>query len=391
VTIECARCKAQNPDGKRFCGDCGGPLDPALAAVKELTRATLSEQVADIIKERYKDQKIVELETTQAIASRFSDWAKLFGFFVGIPIAILFLILGALGIKTYSDFSNQVDRAQKDVTAHLTDAQTRAAKLKADGESLAADYEKLRAQFSDTKVLAEQVKTLSEKVDVIGEKLGFTASSKVSAETKSRLEEAFGKFQQYLRSLGYRGTAETISIDIRDKMETGALSYYDPDKRMMVIDRKYADDPIILYREYGHHVLYSSGLPNDPNSTLWFYYAIESGLAWYFPCSFVNNPKPATTATTWDLTKKRRFSELRPDISSAMGDGTEIWASAFWELRLTLGQNVADKLLFDTWFKLRAEEVRSDRGASFVRKLLDADSSNQAKIRAIFTQRGLAL
>jgi hypothetical protein len=390
MTIECPRCNATNPVGKRFCGDCGSPLDAAFAAIKEMVGSTLREQVQDIIKEHYKDQKIVELETSQAIASRLSEWAKLFGFFVGIPIAILLLILGALGIRTYTDFSNQVDKAQKDVTAHLADAQARATKLRIDGESLADDYQKLRAQFADTKMLAEQVKVLSEKVDRL-EKLGFTASSDVAPEIKGRLETAFAKYQQYFMNLGYRGSAD-VTIDIRRKMDVpGALSYYDPEKRMMVIDSKYADDPMVLYREYSHHVLFSSGIPSDADSTLWPYYAIESGLAWYFPCSFVNNARPATTASSWDLTKKRKFNEIQPNLGSALINGTEIWGSAFWEMRTTLGQELADRLLFETWYKLQPEEVRSNRGASFVRKLMTADDAHQAQIRSIFAQRGLAL
>jgi hypothetical protein len=389
--IECARCKAQNPDGKRFCGDCGGPLDPALVTMTESMGAMLREKVGDFVKEHYKDQRIVELETAQAVASRLSDWAKLFGFFVGIPTAILLLILGALGIKTYSDLSTQVEKAQKDISVHLADAQMRAGKLKADGEALAADYEKLRVRFADTKALADKVEDLSKKVDVLGEKLGFTPTSRISAEAKSRLEAAFTKFQQYLGGLGYRGTSDTISVDIRETMEVGMLSYYDPQSRMMVIDSKYAEDPVILYREYGHHVLYPSGMPDDPDGKLGFYYAIESGLAWYLPCSFVNNPKPSTTATSWDLTKKRSFGDLRPEVTSAMIDGTEIWASAFWELRQAIGQAVVDKTLFEAWFKLRPEEVRSDRGAAFVHKLLDVDRAHDEQIRAIFTQRGLAL
>ena len=275
---ECPHCKAQNPESKRFCGDCGGPLDHGLVG------ESLREQVQNIIREHYKDQRIVDVETTQAIASRLVDWAKLFGFFIGIPIATLLLIVGALGIKTYSDFKAQVGKAQESIVSDFTakvdatqnDILARAAKLKADGEALAAHYEKLRAQFADTKALAERVDTLSHQVDVIGEKLGFTPSSKISAERKTRLAENFANFQRYLTNIGYRGTAETITLDIRDKMETGALAFYDPDKRMMVIDNKYADDPLILYREYGHHVLYSaSGVPDDAEMTLSFYYAIN--------------------------------------------------------------------------------------------------------------------
>ncbi len=391
MTIECANCKAQNPNRNRFCGDCGAPLGPASIAMKDMRGTALREQVSEIIRTQYKDQKVVEIETAQAIATRLTDWAKLLGFFVGIPIAILLLILGGLGIKTYSDFSSQVEKAQKDVNAHLTAAQASATKLKDEGDSLARDYEKLRVQFADTAALAAQVDILSKKVDVIGEKLGFTPSSNVSPALKARLEAAFGKFQQYAQHLGYRSTDDLIEIHIPEKMEVGMISYYDVSNRRMVIDSKYAGDPVILYREYMHHVLLSLGIPANADSKLSAYYAIESALAWYFPCSFVNDPRPARAATKWDLTKKRSFSELTPDINAALTDGTEIWGSAFWELRQTLGQEVADKLFFDAWFKLRAEEVQTNGGAAFVHKLLNLDNAHQAQIRAVFTQRDLAL
>jgi uncharacterized membrane-anchored protein YhcB (DUF1043 family) len=389
MAIECARCKTQHADGQKFCGNCGGPLDPAIGAIKDLLTSTLRNQVQEIIEQHYKDQKVVEIETTQAIASRLLDWAKLLAFFVGIPIALLLLIFGALGIKTYTDFSKQVDKAKADVTAQLTAAQTGAAKLKSEGDSLASDYQKLRAQFADTAALGEQLKTLSAKVDVIGEKLGFTSTSKISTEARARLEGAFIKFQDYLKGLGYRGTTGSLGIDIRERMEVAMISYYDADKRMTVIDSKYITDTAVVYREYMHHVLFSPGMPKDPESI--YYYALESALAWYFPCSFIGDPRPATHATAWDLSKKRPFSELRPDFGSALVDGTEIWGSAFWELRQVLGQSAADKLLFETWFKLQAQETKADRGASFVRKLYEADKLHEAQIRAVFVQRGLAL
>jgi hypothetical protein len=56
-----------------------------------------------------------------------------------------------------------------------------------------------------------------------------------------------------------------------------------------------------------------------------------------------------------------------------------------------LGKDTVDKILLDAWFKLHAEEVRADRGASFVRKLIDLDKPHETKIRAVFEQRGLSL
>jgi hypothetical protein len=389
MAVECPRCKAENPDGKRFCGDCGGPLEPALLAINQFIGTSLRDQVKSILNENYKDQKLVDLETTQAIASRFSEWAKLLGFFIGIPVAILLLILAALGIKTYTDFLVQVGKTQQDVTAQLKTAQASATKLKVDGESLAADYDKLRARFSDTSAIAAQVELLSQKVDRIGEKLGFTASSKVSPTIRNQIESAFQKYQEYLKSLGYKGTGGKIEVDIREKMDYGAIAYYEPGKRQLVIDSKYATNAPVFYREYMHHVLYSVGLPQDVSDALWAYSAIESALAWYLPCSFVGNPK--SEAASWDLTKKRPFGDIHPNLGSAMVDGTEIWGSAFWQARQTLGQKEADKVLFAAWFKLRPNDVINDRGAAFVRLLLELAPAHASQIREIFTSRGLTI
>jgi len=390
MATECQRCKSESPDGKRFCGECGAPLDSTLVATSHLVDASVKTQIQSILAERYKDQKLVELETTQAIAARFSEWAKLLGFFLGIPVAVLLLILAALGIKTYTDFVAQIGKVQADVATALKAAQDNAAKLKSDGDTLAREYDNLRVRFRDTADIAAQVETLSKRVDTIGEKLGFTPSSKVSASTKRQIETAFSKYQQYLNRLGYPGTGGRIEIDIRERMEViGAIAYYEPDKRRMVIDSQYATDETVLYREYMHHVLYSAAPKTGSSDELWTYYSIESALAWYLPCSFVGNPKPSVGS--WDITKKRSFSEIRPDIGSAMIDGTEIWGSAFWEVRQLLGSEVTDRLLFDAWFKLRPTDVLKDRGASFVRLVLESAQPNAPKIREIFERRGLAL
>ena len=389
--VKCTQCKAENPDDKRFCSDCGGPLDPASAAVKGLVETTLREKVGEFLKERYKDQKLVEIETTQAIAVRLSDWAKLLGFFIGIPLALLFFLLGFFGVTKYSEFSTLVTSSQKSIETHLAETQKGAEKLRKDAETLAADYEKLKLRLADSETLAAQVETLSRKVDAISDKLGFTATSKISPEIKAQLEAAFDKFKKHLQGLGYKGTNARVEIDIPEKINIGMIAYYEPTKQRMVIESRYAGDPVILYREYMHHVLHSSGAPSGQSDALWPYYAIESALAWYVPCSFINDPAPARTATSWDLTKKRSFRELRPDLAAATVDGTEIWGAAFWAMRQKLTPEVADKLLLDTWFKLRPDELRVDRGANFVRKLLDADKTHQAQIREIFVERGLPL
>jgi hypothetical protein len=88
---------------------------------------------------------------------------------------------------------------------------------------------------------------------------------------------------------------------------------------------------------------------------------------------------------------QRSFNEISPNIVSAMNDGTDVWGGAFWELRQALGREVVDKLLFDAWFKLHAEDVLHDRGASFVKLLLAADKPHASRIQEIFNRRRLAV
>ena len=187
MTVVCTRCKAENPSQKRFCGDCGAPLDPAFSAITEFLGVNLREQVLAVVKEQYKDQKVLEVETTQAIATRLADWAKLLGFFVGIPIAIVLVLLGLIGIRTYSDFSNQIQKAQSEIGAKLDDAQKRAGKLQSDGATLAGEYEKLAVELGNSKAIAVRVEALTKDYNQLAaglEKTKLLASRVESLDRK---------------------------------------------------------------------------------------------------------------------------------------------------------------------------------------------------------------
>ncbi|MBC5784041.1 zinc ribbon domain-containing protein [Ramlibacter sp. USB13] len=387
MTIQCPRCQAASPDGNRFCGACGFGLQPEAATVREYVDGAMRQQVEAAVAARFKDQKLLEVETAQAIAARLTDWAKLFGFFVGVPAALVLLVLAILGIKTYSDFTSQVQRAQAEVTKKLETAGSSAEKLKGDSEKLALEYDKLSARLRDTTAIAAQLDSLTRRVDQIGEKVGISPTSNVSASQKAQIQAAFTGYQQYLGELGYGQTKERVELDVRGDLlqKQGAVAYYEPDKRRMVIDSKYVTEPIVLYREYMHHVLMGGRkLGNSPE-----HYALESGIAWYLPCSFVGRAEtPAVSA--WKLTNQRRFSEIRPGHESALVDGTEIWGAAFWEIRQILGQRAADKLILDAWFRLRPAVPPRELAATFA-KLLSQDGTHAAAIREIFSRRGVAV
>ncbi len=97
--MECPKCKAPSPDGKKYCGECGAQL----RKTGDLSNADLRQEIQTILKEEFKDQKLVEVEVTEAVVTKLTDWAKLLAYFAGIPIAALLLVLGALGAKKYTD------------------------------------------------------------------------------------------------------------------------------------------------------------------------------------------------------------------------------------------------------------------------------------------------
>jgi hypothetical protein len=185
MSINCAKCKATNPDQARFCADCGALLDPELGSLEEILSGKVREQVRDILKENYKEQKLLEIETSQAVATRLADWAKLLGFFIGIPIGLLFLVLGAIGLKTYSDFSNQVHAAQTEIEQQVHKAQTEigvrldtaqkaASKLQSDASTISREYENLTAGLENTKRLAGQVGELTAQYQTLAASLEKT-------------------------------------------------------------------------------------------------------------------------------------------------------------------------------------------------------------------------
>lgn len=115
--MDCTKCKSSNPEGKKYCGECGSPLDAQLGPVQAYLETHLRPQVATIIDERLKDQKIVETEVTEAVATKLLNWAKLFVTVVGVPLTILALVLGFLGVKSYSDLRAIVNKTKNEVTA----------------------------------------------------------------------------------------------------------------------------------------------------------------------------------------------------------------------------------------------------------------------------------
>jgi hypothetical protein len=124
--MECPACKSANPDGNKFCGDCGARLVAQDAASDGDLRA----KIKTVLKEELKDQKLVEVEIAESVADRVTNWAKFAGFFVGIPLALTVLVLGGFGIYKISDLWRLVGEAEKSVATIAADATRKEETLK---------------------------------------------------------------------------------------------------------------------------------------------------------------------------------------------------------------------------------------------------------------------
>jgi hypothetical protein len=170
---------------------------------------------------------------------------------------------------------------------------------------------------------------------------------------KTVLTAALRSFMAYLETLDAAlGAVPTVHIE-----PESTDSYPDPARQRLFIGARLIEDPGALLHEYSHWVLDS--LVRAPRHA-WTedLKGVESGLAYYLPCSFTDSP---------------RISGL--DVSSTHAGPPWLnvehqtglrWAGALWQIREALGQETLDKRVLDAW---RACAHSSEDGPGFAARL----------------------
>jgi hypothetical protein len=173
--------------------------------------AELDARIAEVIVARIKDAKIVEIETAQAIAERLLGWAKAAAIVTGIPLALLAVVLGVLGVSNWTDFRKRIADGKREVEVQLATARQTADEFRAQATALQAKYADLKKQFGDVSTLASDVRGLSEKVERL-EQIRFEQPSTVLPEIQAAIEQRIKDYRSYLQSLGYRPPAKEFKI-----------------------------------------------------------------------------------------------------------------------------------------------------------------------------------
>jgi uncharacterized protein YoxC len=200
--MNCPDCNSPIVEGKRYCADCGTPLDPEALRVEALVKST----VEAFVKEKYKDQKAVEFETLQAIAERAQGWLKLFAFFVGIPLALFAIVLTVLGIGTLRDFQAMVNKGQSEIKdgiaqakSQIQQAQSEATGAKTSAEEALKTTDAVTAQVNKQLSSASQITRNVEELSNRVSELEKQTSSQMRGSTQ-RVEAEVKELHQQMES-----------------------------------------------------------------------------------------------------------------------------------------------------------------------------------------------
>jgi hypothetical protein len=184
--MNCPECAAPNPEQNKYCGACG----VRLTHDGGITDADLRRRVEAIINERPKDPKLIEVELTEAVVGRISNWAKLLGYFAGIPLGALILVVGVLGFKKYTDLQALADRVDQlrplvdKAQGELKDLEPRMTKIRADSDRFDQYDKEFDGRFAVlSKSLDAKVASITNDVQQITEAVSKPAVFRWSVRT----------------------------------------------------------------------------------------------------------------------------------------------------------------------------------------------------------------
>jgi hypothetical protein len=338
----------------------------------------IADHVRDVLHREFRDARYVELESAAAIANRVMGWAKLFGFFAGIPLVIIAVWLGWLGYKSIADVGRLVKELEGQLTALEKDVEGKRTQL---------------AKLNELDTIEQRLNSLSTRVASL-ESVKFGGSANIGTDAQRRIEDTLTRYQAHFAALGVRFEANQVAHVQIEKSASmsreGMIAYYDPSKNAMVVDEKYTASDDVVLREYTHRILLRAN-PRAKTLSDYNLMGLESGLADYFSRSFADSPE-YTSLPGRTLVNAMKVSPAR-DYADVQTIGLA-WGGLGWNLRTKLGRNAADKLLLAAWENTQLSAPTATR--DFAQALVNADQSlnggaNLALLRAELAKRGVSM
>jgi hypothetical protein len=378
------------------------------AAARSTTRPAdaniIDNMVAAAIQKQTKDKTLVEIGIAADVTERLIAWARIFAYFIAIPLGIALIVLSIFGYSKFEDARKLADKADtslRTIESRLAEVDKNKSRL----DQLSATFDQQVREFQTKSAeITQRVNSLDTAVQSISQRLSFGPSSRLPANVQERLAASAAKFLKYFEGLGYHPKTEVVNFNTKPEIENMA-SYYDDATQTIYVDARWAGDESILFHEYAHLILYSS-LPFNALSgpTRWklSQVPIEFGLANYFTASARNQPligeAVAQTLKTGEpslhnLENREKVTTLTLSDATGVDRLEDAWGGAFWDIRNKLGQATADQMIYDAWRRL-TDGDDALIAQSFLRNLLNGaritgGAQTEEAVRAILQDRGI--
>jgi len=377
----------------------------------------ISAMVTNVVSSRLKDSKVLEIESAQAVVDRLVSWAKSFALVVGVPLALLAIVLGALGISSYSDFKSSISTGQKQMLDQISKLGTETTKeFETRATSLRAGYAEQESKLKELAAIAPRLESIDDRLQRV-EQVQFGGESS-TPELQRSVQKKIEEYRVYLQKLGYKVPEGKFTITM-DSTQVGN-AYYSLEENEIRIDPKIVRDDAVIFRPYTHRILSQTNpkMWDNPSAKA---QAIWSGFADYLFCSFLGRSivgqeyvRILSKSLPREMVKRGylrnvanqdRFvrDEERDPAKTEMHAAGLPWSGAFWEMRTALGCEptvpgceVADKILLSSWAGPFMEGPPKSLDQRFVQAILSnftsvEDAATRTNVRSIFERRGLKL
>jgi hypothetical protein len=177
--MDCLFCDAKNPEGAKYCNNCGSRLDLSTGPVKEVVEAAVRQEVNRVVERRLKDEKIAEFDITEKVTNRLLGWAKILGTIMGV----LLVLAGILGVKSGYDIKKELNVILRDIRQQTKTVKDEIAageeelkNVKSQDAELRQEYERLRSALPEYEQIRDKAQLLDKSISEIQRNL--TAQAK---------------------------------------------------------------------------------------------------------------------------------------------------------------------------------------------------------------------
>ncbi|MEA2880168.1 MAG: hypothetical protein QOF14_5364 [Hyphomicrobiales bacterium] len=233
--------------------------------------------------------------------------------------------------------------------------------------------------------------------------ISFEPAEALTKPVQDRLQKSLDAYVAYLGKVGFAPAGGAVKITVDKQTDTNTT--YSQDTKVLTIGEKILGDVGAALQTYTYHVLASAKSKGPDRSDL-VLASLEIGLADYFTCSFLKNPKLGEIAAKAidpsrpflrTLENDRKFSELQnmrdlPGKEDVYGKA-DVWGGLFWAIRQKIGQEEADAAIANAWRTVIWPSTKSDRVSAFLGTILSSLKAKGAAVGAtevetLFKSRG---